>query len=315
MTADTPMVWYLRRKAFLGNPFWSKEGRREEMIHEMFLQPLIRTEGYRQLVNALPKSVGKPAAVFGLTEGAKVVVSGALSRGRRTLVVTSSEQSAMRMAEDLQRLGVEALHFPARDMTLYHMAAESRELIQRRIMVLGKLLLGQTQVVVAPVEALLIPLTPKAEFQKALMRFEPGDILDLEEMALQLSRMGYERSDMVEAKGQFAIRGGILDIYPVQSMTAYRIEMFDDEVDSVRELDVMTQRSNHTDDPCEIYPATEAIAGAAEMSRAAQALKAELAGLKPSAKKAQENDLPWMSEDEDGAIVQRRAVIDKEKCV
>ena len=277
------------------------------MIAEMFLQPLLHTKGYQLLAQALPKSVGKPAAVFGLTEGAKVVVSGALSRSRRTLVVTSSEQSAMRMAEDLQRIGVAALHFPARDMTLYHMAAESRELIQRRIAVLGQLMQGKTQVVVAPVEALLIPLMPKEDFGRSLMRFEPGDIMDLDETALMLSNMGYERNDMVEAKGQFALRGGILDVYPVQSMTAYRIELFDDEVDSVRELDVMTQRSSQTDDPCEIYPATEAIAGAAQLSRAAQLLKKELTHKAAAVKSTQDDDAPWLSEEEDGAIVQRRA--------
>jgi len=277
------------------------------MIADLFLQPLTRTEGYRQLVNALPKSVGKPAAVFGLTEGAKVVVSGALSRNKRTLVVTTSEQSAMRMAEDLQRMGIAALHFPARDMTLYHMAAESRELIQRRIAVMGQLLLGRTQVVVAPVEALLIPLMPKEDFRKALLCLQPGDIVDLDETARLLTNMGYERNDMVEAKGQFALRGGILDVYPVQSMTAYRIELFDDEVDSVRELDVMTQRSSATDDPCEIYPATEAIAGAPEMSRAAQLLKKELTRKKTAAKEVQQDDAPWLSEEEDGSVVQHRA--------
>ena len=279
------------------------------MISDLFLQPLLKTKGYPQLVKALSASRGKPAAMFGLTEGAKTVVAGALSHGRRTLVITPSEQAAMRMAEDLTRIGVESLYFPARDMTLYHMAAESRELIHKRIMVMGQLMNRDVQVVTAPVEALLTPLMPREKFMQTLMHLEPGDIVDLDQIARRLADMGYERNDVVEARGQFAVRGGILDVYPIQALTAYRVELFDDEVDSVRELDVMTQRSTPTSDPCEIYPATEAVASSAEMQRAAELLKAELSGMKnrPAPKKGAESDLDWMTEEDDGTIVQRRA--------
>ena len=279
------------------------------MISDLFLQPLLKSRGYRDLAAAIDRSRGKPAAAFGLSEGAKTVVAGALSTGRRTLVVTPSEQSALRMAEDLTRIGVPALYFPARDMTLYHMAAESRELIQRRIAVLGRLLRGEAQVVAAPVEALLTPLMPRQDFAAALLRIEPGDELDLDRIARLLTDMGYERQDLVEGRGQFAVRGGILDVYPVQALTAYRVELFGDEVDSVRELDVMTQRSSPADDPCEVYPATEAVAGLAQMQRAAALLAAELSGLasRPApAKKPDEPDLPWLTaEEDDGAVVQR----------
>ena len=107
------------------------------MISDLFLKPLSKTEGYQALVQAVEKNIGKTAAVFGLTEGARTVLVGALSQGRRTLVVTPSDQAALRMAEDLSRSGVSALHFPARELTFYHMAAESRELVHRRIAVLG----------------------------------------------------------------------------------------------------------------------------------------------------------------------------------
>lgn len=278
------------------------------MIPDLFLQPLRKVKGYRDLAAAIGRSKGKPAAAFGLSEGAKTVVAGALSAGRRTLIITPSEQSALRMAEDLTRIGVPALYFPARDMTLYHMAAESRELIHRRIAVLGRLLTEEVQAVVSPVEALLTPLMPCADFAAALLRIEPGDELDLEHTARLLADMGYERQDQVEGRGQFAVRGGILDVYPVQALTAYRVELFGDEVDSVRELDVMTQRSAPTDEPCEVHPATEAVASLAQMQRAAALLDAELSGLAsrpaPSQKNA-ESDLPWLSDEEDGVVARR----------
>lgn len=273
------------------------------MISDLFLQPLLRTQGYQEAVRALGKSAGKPVAVFGLAEGAKTVVAGALSQGNTTLVVTTGDQAAMRMAEDLTRLGVTALHFPAREMTLYHMAAESRELIHKRISVLGKLLGGETQVVVAPVEALLTPLMPLEGFRASLIRLEPGDQVDLDDIAARLTRAGYAREDVVEGRGQFAVRGGILDVYPVQALSAYRVELFDDEVDSVRELDVMTQRSNPVDGPCEIYPATEAVAGGQEMRRAAALLEKELESLRGAPKGgAQYKEAPWLSQEEGGEI-------------
>ena len=125
------------------------------MIAEVLLAPLRATKGFLALEEAVERSVGKPAAAFGLVEGARVAVAGALSRGRRTLIVAPSDQAAMRTAEDLTRCGVAAAHFPARETALFRADAESRELIHRRIAVLGDLLQGKVQVVCAPIEALL----------------------------------------------------------------------------------------------------------------------------------------------------------------
>ena len=283
------------------------------MISDLFLKPLSKTEGYQALVQAVEKNIGKTAAVFGLTEGARTVLAGALSQGRRTLVVTPSDQAALRMAEDLSRSGVSALHFPARELTFYHMAAESRELVHRRIAVLGRLLDEQAQVVCAPIEALLIPLMPAEEFRRGIVKLDAGDVVDLDELSKLLAEMGYVRQETVEARGQFAVRGGILDVYPVQSMTAWRIELFDDEVDSVRELDVMTQRSQPADEACVIYPATEAAADGNALLRAACALEAEVKNSGP-VQRTPESEVPWLTDEEneaenaapaDGAVIRR----------
>ena len=106
------------------------------MIAEVLRAPLRAVSGFRELEAAVERSVGRPAAAFGLVEGARVAVAGALSAGRRTLIVTPSDQSALRMAEDLTRCGVKAAHFPARETSFFRADAESRELIHRRIAVL-----------------------------------------------------------------------------------------------------------------------------------------------------------------------------------
>ena len=279
------------------------------MIAEVLLAPLRATKGFLALEEAVERSVGKPAAAFGLVEGARVAVAGALSRGRRTLIVAPSDQAAMRTAEDLTRCGVAAAHFPARETALFRADAESRELIHRRIAVLGDLLQGKVQVVCAPIEALLLQLMPVAEFREAILTLQPGDEADLSDLTRRLAAAGYAREEAVEGRGQFAVRGGILDVYPVQAMTAYRVEFFGDEVDSVREMDVLTQRSTPTDAPLLVYPATEACASPAQMRRAADLLEGELSALRARApKKRAADDAPWLSgEDEEEAGAARPA--------
>ncbi len=279
------------------------------MIAEVLLAPLRATKGFLALEEAVERSVGKPAAAFGLVEGARVAVAGALSRGRRTLIVAPSDQAAMRTAEDLTRCGVAAAHFPARETALFRADAESRELIHRRIAVLGDLLQGKVQVVCAPIEALLLQLMPVAEFREAILTLQPGDEADLSDLTRRLAAAGYAREEAVEGRGQFAVRGGILDVYPVQAMTAYRVEFFGDEVDSVREMDVLTQRSTPTDAPLLVYPATEACASPAQMRRAADLLEGELSALRARApKKRAADDAPWLSgEDEEEAGPSRPA--------
>ena len=279
------------------------------MIAEVLLAPLRATKGFLALEEAVERSVGKPAAAFGLVEGARVAVAGALSRGRRTLIVAPSDQAAMRTAEDLTRCGVAAAHFPARETALFRADAESRELIHRRIAVLGDLLQGKVQVVCAPIEALLLQLMPVAEFREAILTLQPGDEADLSDLTRRLAAAGYAREEAVEGRGQFAVRGGILDVYPVQAMTAYRVEFFGDEVDSVREMDVLTQRSTPTDAPLLVYPATEACASPVQMRRAADLLAGELSALRARApKKRAADDAPWLSgEDEEEAGAARPA--------
>ena len=154
---------------------------------------------------------------------------------------------------------------------------------------------------------------PVEEFRRGIVKLDAGDVVDLDELSKLLAEMGYVRQETVEARGQFAVRGGILDVYPVQSMTAWRIELFDDEVDSVRELDVMTQRSQPADEACVIYPATEAAADGNALLRAARALEAEVKNSGP-VQRTPESEVPWLTDEEneaedaapaDGAVIRR----------
>ena len=275
------------------------------MLPLYLTSPLEKSKAIQSIQTALRKNPqGLPAALFGVTEGLKTVLCGLFSEGRRTLVVTSSDREAIIMAEDLQKCGLQAQYFPAREITFFRASAESRELIQKRIAVLGELLKNQTSIVTAPIEALLVPLMPVNEFRKSVFHIESGDSLDLDELAAQLTNAGYVRENAVDGRGQFALRGGILDIFPVQSVTAYRIEMYDDEVDSVRELDVLTQRSTLTDNACDIFPATEAVSTEEEVKAAGERLLKELSDIgQETVREMDYKDAPWLTAEEaDGSL-------------
>jgi transcription-repair coupling factor (superfamily II helicase) len=99
---------------------------------------------------------------------------------------------------------------------------------------------------------------PRAAFSAHTVRIRGGEVLPTDELCERLLGAGYTREYMVEGKGQFSVRGGIVDIYPSDSLTAVRVEFFDDEVDSIRLFDVMSQRSTQNLQEIAIPPASEA---------------------------------------------------------
>ncbi len=108
-------------------------------------------------------------------------------------------------------------------------------------------------------DAILQYTCDKEEFKSLCIDFELGKTFNLEKLTEDLVVMGYSREDSVEGAGQFAIRGGILDIFPVGNENPYRIEFFDDETDSIREFDTYTQRSLDKIDFARVTPANEAV--------------------------------------------------------
>ena len=206
----------------------------------------------------------KPEAVIaasGLSGAQKVHLACALSAhtGRPILYLCESERAAAAAMEDLSALlGASVSLFPAREITFYQEVAASREVACRRIETLQKLITGQTRAVVCSADSVLHRVMPRRVFSGHTVRIRVGDVLPTDELAQRLLAAGYSREYMVEGKGQFSLRGGIVDIYPADSTSAVRVEFFDDEVDSIRQFDVMNQRSQHNLSDVAIPPASEA---------------------------------------------------------
>lgn len=177
------------------------------------------------------------------------------------LVITADSLDAKKLVDDLSFfLGSDMVAlYPASSILPYEVTAKSLETTAQRLKVMELLLSKKSLVVVAPIKALLTKILPRDIMEKFRLHFEVGKIVSLEDAASKLSIMGYERVDMIQSKGQFAVRGGILDIYPLTYDKAYRIEFFDDEVDSIRDFMPEDQRSINKLNKISVGPAREVV--------------------------------------------------------
>ena len=116
---------------------------------------------------------------------------------------------------------------------------------------------GSRPSIIAPIQAAAEPLAPRAALQERVRTMAVGHILPMEQLAEALVRDGYQRAAMVEGRGQFSVRGGLLDVFPPSAPAPYRIDFFDDEMDSIRVFDPETQRSVQDVERIRIGPARE----------------------------------------------------------
>ena len=241
------------------------------------LEPLGRLEALFGLADAV--KTGRLSAVYGPDDAQRAHLLAAIARrtGRRLLIFTPNDGLAMRMTEDMNvLLDGEARCLPARDVSFVKSSAASRELAMRRIEVLGACATGEARVLVAPVDAAMHRMASVERFRENVIRLDESDRMEPSELVERLTAAGYERVQLVEARGQCALRGGILDVYPIGEPNALRIEFFDDEIDSIRSFDVMTQRSISRREGARIFPAKEFLLTKEEAELAARRLRFEL---------------------------------------
>ena len=244
---------------------------------ECLFSPLEALPAFGELTRALTKP--GVCSAYGPDDAQRAHVLAALTRklNRPLLIIEPNDQAAARMTEDLAvLLGGAARQLPARDITFLKSAASSRELSMRRIEALGDCLCGGVQALVVAADAMLFRLAPAEGFANRVIRLAEGERMEPAELMARLTDAGYERVHLVEARGQCALRGGILDVYPVGGPNALRVEFFDDEIDSIRSFDVMTQRSISRRKDARIYPAQEILLDAEARDRACEALRGML---------------------------------------
>ena len=186
-----------------------------------------------------------PIALTGVGAVQKAFICHALHTNLKgkIIFITSDEQEALKAVSDLKSfLGQKVLYFPPKDIEFISSESRSREWEYERLSVVSKVAEGEYEAVVTTPEALIQYTVDKKRLKTNKISIKLGKEFPLNDLISDLVRAGYSRTDMVEGKGQFAVRGGIIDIYPVNATYPIRIEFWGDEVDSMGYFDIVTQR-------------------------------------------------------------------------
>ena len=227
---------------------------------------LIKTLEENKKFQELTKQISKtgPIAISGLVDVEKLhVLAGILNETKRPMVlVTYNEIQARKLYQDLKKLIKQTYFFPKKEITSYDYVAQSKEIEYKRIDVLNKMYLAKKQkepiIIVTTIEAVMQKMVAKDTLYQNVIDFEVGKTYLLDGIKEKLVGLGYERSDLIENKGQFSIRGGIVDV-GLSEKIGVRIEFWGDEVDSIRFFQISSQRSTEMLKEITIFPAHELI--------------------------------------------------------
>jgi transcription-repair coupling factor (superfamily II helicase) len=222
----------------------------------------IPKEGNLSRIKELARDAKGIINISGISEGRAMLVASLIVKERKnqTLILTTSYSKAKKMAEDLSFFVDEKIYvIPEEEKMFLRYEAKSHGILDERLSALKALLSGDDCIVISPISGAVKRLVPHKIFKKNLLEFTVGEDADLETIKESLTFMGYERTGSVESRGQYGIRGGILDIFPADSEYPYRIEFFDTEIDSIRSFDPITQRSMENMNSVEIYPAEQMV--------------------------------------------------------
>lgn len=223
-------------------------------------------------IEAVEKAISKkewPQMIYNLAGSQKTAfVSQLLQQGRPGLILTYSEELAQKWVNDLRSWLPEEqiLYFPATEWLPYEVLGKSRETTADRIQILSRLAQDNRCTVVAPILAVERRMFSASRWQEYTLEFKQGEAYALSDITTRLVAAGYERLEVIERKGQFAIRGGILDVSPFDG-DPLRIEFFDDEVDSIRSFDLETQKSTRTLQSVKISPVLEYVVSQGELEK------------------------------------------------
>ncbi len=213
---------------------------------------------YRSVVSDIEKK-RFPFGCLGLPPTPKALMIHTLcdrfSRG--ALVITPDEAAATKLAADLTTLGSRACVFPARDFNFQAAESSSREYEQKRLGALARILSGDATILIASAEAALQRTIPPTKLKNRIFSLTPGQEIAIRAIEEKLVKSGYSASDMVEGPGQFSLRGGILDVFPADRDTPVRIEFWGDEIDTIAEFDVLSQRRGDNLEKVDLSPVSE----------------------------------------------------------
>lgn len=224
------------------------------------LAPLAELADYEEIRKNRTKENGM-IQISGCVNTQKIhLLSGIGSGCGYKLVVFSNEEKAKKAYEEYLLFGEETYLYPARDLLFYYADIKGKTLTNRRMEVLRAIAEKKKEepvTVITTMDAFLDGIISPDEIQKNRIHITGEDTVDLTKLEQDLTALGYERESQIEAPGQFAVRGGIIDVFPLAEEMPVRIELWGDEIDSIRMSDAKSQRSIENISEITIYPASE----------------------------------------------------------
>ena len=223
---------------------------------QALLAPLQELAEFGQIKESIRQNKG-PVSVTGCVDSQKLHMVYGLSDGLKCkVIVTYNDLKAREIYEEYKFYDRNVMLYPAKDLIFFQADIHGNQLTRERVRLLRRLSEGKPVTIVTTFAALM---TPQVMWNREtdLIEVYKGGVLDERKLAKKLVALGYEKNYQVESPGQFSIRGGIVDIFDLTEENPYRIELWGDEVDSIRSFDAQSQRSIENLESITVFPATE----------------------------------------------------------
>ena len=216
---------------------------------------------YRQLKDEVEDYCG-PVLVSGCTDTAKWHLTSLIGNHRKKqfkIIIVPDENKARQWVEASHFFGEKIQYIPAKDPLFYTADVHGNAIARDRMLAIKKIVDDKCGTFVMTIDAVMDQVVPLSDIKNHKMTFKMGETLEEATIAEEFVARGYEKAPFVEAPGEFAVRGGIIDIFPYTQESPYRIELWGDEIDSIRSFDKESQRSIEEVETLTIYPASEII--------------------------------------------------------
>ena len=241
------------------------------------IEPLITSDKFSSIKSDIEEK-DNLVEVYGLSESSKAYFANSVyeSFEKPVVIITHNDMEAKNLYEDLNLYTSNVSYFPAKEVVFYNVDAISGDLRWARLRVIKEILERKKGIIVTSIDAFASAYTPKKLFKDHKLSLKVGKEVSFEEISKVLIEGGYERVEIVEGKGEFSLRGGLLDVFPPDSIYPYRIELFGDEIESIRTFNVESQRSIDKVKTLKIFPAKEMIVNENVIEEALNFMKSEL---------------------------------------
>ncbi|MDE6419736.1 MAG: transcription-repair coupling factor, partial [Lachnospiraceae bacterium] len=240
----------------------------------MLTAPIRELGEYEEMQKAVHN--GESVSVIGCVDSQKLhMVYGLGEAFPLKIIATYSDLRAKEICEDAALYDRNVMYYPAKDLIFYQADVHGNELVSQRVRCLRSILQGEAVTVVMTFDSLMTPQMPPEILYDSVVIIEEGGMVDTGALSGRLVSMGYEKTPQVEAPGQFSVRGGIIDVFDLTEENPYRIELWGEEVESVRSFDILSQRSLEGLKKIRIYPAAEMILTPERIAQGMERMKRE----------------------------------------